>query len=159
MQILDTDKYTVYSDIPGYTVGGGSVPPELCVTAQKPDIVIQDKKNKHLHIFELTVPTERNIDVRHAEKSNKYAHFLTDMSDDYNCSVTAFEISSLGYISTRNHSALYTLHKYVKPGVKLATFKKNISSLSLYSSYYIFITRQEPVFCQPPFLQPTFKDQ
>ena len=89
----------------------------------------------------------------------KYAHFFTDMSNDYRCSVTAFEISSLGYISTRNHSSLYTLHKYVKPGVKLATFKKNISSLSLYSSYYIFITRQEPVFCQPPFLQPTFKDQ
>ena len=54
-QLLDTDQYTVYSDIPGYIVGDGSIPPELCVsvTVQKSDIVIQDKKNKHIHIFEL----------------------------------------------------------------------------------------------------------
>ena len=32
------DKYTVYSDLPGHTApGGGSIPTELCVTAEKPD--------------------------------------------------------------------------------------------------------------------------
>ena len=47
MKSLDTKKYSVYSDLPGYTIGGGSVPPELCITVQKPDIVIQDKDKKH----------------------------------------------------------------------------------------------------------------
>ena len=156
---LDLSKYSVYSDIPGFTVGGGSIPPELCITAQKPDIVIEDKKNKNIHLFELPFPLARNIETRHTEKSNRYAHFLTDMRNDYTCLVTAFEIGSLGYISPRNHSSLYTLHKFLKPGIKLALFKKNLSALSVYSSYYIFITRKEPLFNQPPFLLPPFKDQ
>ena len=59
--------------------------------------------------------------------------------------VTAFEIGSRGYISTRNHSALYSLHKFVKPGVKLAKFKQNISALAVYSSFHIFITRKEEI--------------
>ena len=40
---LDTSKNTVYSDLTGYTVGDGSITPELGITAEKPDIVIQDK--------------------------------------------------------------------------------------------------------------------
>ena len=55
LQCLDETKFTIYSDLPGHTVGAGSLPPEICITAQKPDIVIIDKKQKILHIFELTV--------------------------------------------------------------------------------------------------------
>ena len=111
-----------------------------------------------MHIFELTVPLEHNIEDRHTDKMNKYAHFLTDCSG-YKCNVTAFEIGSRGYISTRNHSALYTLHKFTKPGLKLSKFKENISALSVYFSYHVFITRNEEMFNQPPFLLPPFCDQ
>ena len=56
------DKYTVYSDLPGHTAqGGSSIPPELCVTSQKPDIVIIDNHMKAIHLYELTCPAERNI--------------------------------------------------------------------------------------------------
>ena len=97
--------------------------------------MIQDKQNKTIHLFELSVAIETNgnIEKRHQEKSNKYAHFVTDISDSYSCTVTAFEIGSRGYISTRNHSSLYTLHKFVKPGVKLTKIKENISALLVYS--------------------------
>ena len=131
-------------------IGAGSVPPEICITAQKPDIVIVDRKDKNIHIFELTVPFEMNIEQRHREKSDKYAHFATDCTG-FTCVVTAFEIGSRGYISRRNHSALYTLHT--------TQFKSNISALALYSSYYIFITRNEDFFTQPPFLFPPFNSE
>ena len=78
LECLDPSKYTIYSDLPGYTVGGGSVPPEICITPQKPDIVIIDEKQKIMNIYELSVPFEHNIEKRHTEKSNKYAHFTTD---------------------------------------------------------------------------------
>ena len=40
-------KFIVYRDLPGHTApGGGSIPPELSVTAFKPDIVILDKDRK-----------------------------------------------------------------------------------------------------------------
>ena len=81
VQCLDTTKFTVHSDLPGYTVNGGSIPAELCITLEKPDIVIIDKKEKFVHLFELTVPIEHNIEVRHTEKSNKYAHFVTDITE------------------------------------------------------------------------------
>ena len=70
-------------------------------------IVIPDKKNTILHIVELSVAIETNgnVDKRHRKKSDKYAHFVTDITG-YNCQVTCFEIGSRGYISTRNHSLL-----------------------------------------------------
>ena len=72
LECLDTNKYSVFSDLPGHEAnGGGTIPPEICVTNLKPDIVILDKLKKDLHIFELTCPLERNIEERHTFKQNK----------------------------------------------------------------------------------------
>ena len=117
-------KFRVYSDLPGHTAaGGGSIPPELCVTTLKPDIVILNDQAKTIHLFELTCPSETNIEQRHTEKSNKYAHFTTDISD-YKCKVDAFEVSSKGFLSTRNHTTLATLHKFINPAIKLQHIKR-----------------------------------
>ena len=148
------NKFTIYSDLPGHTApGGGSIPPELCVTVQKPDIVILDKHKKTIHLFELTCPLEDHIDKRHTDKTNKYSHFITDITA-YKCSLDAFEVSSKGFISTRNHSTLSTLHKYMKQSISLTNFKKNISALSLIASHQIFISRNDPTFVEPPYLLP-----
>ena len=130
---MDT-KFGVYSDLPGHTAaGGGSIPPELCVTTLKPDIVILDDQAKTIHLFELTCPSENNINQRHTEKTNKYAQFMTDISE-YKCKVDAFEVSSKGFISPRNHTTLATLHKYINPSIKLQLFKKNILAIALTAS-------------------------
>ena len=74
--------FRVFSDLPGHTApGGGSIPPELYVTALKPDIVILDDHTKKIHIFELTCPGEKYIETKHIEKNNKYAHFNTDIAE------------------------------------------------------------------------------
>ena len=115
-------------------LGVGQFPPEVCGTPLKPDIVIIDTHKRELNIFELTCPLERNIEERHLFKQNKYAHFCTDI-DSLQATVTAFEVSSRGFISQRNHKHLQSLHKFCKSGIKLNTFKKNISTLSIYSPY------------------------
>ena len=159
VQSLDHTKYTIHSDIPGHeAAGGGTIPPELTITPLKPDITILDKQNEKFHIFELTCPLEENIDKRHTDKSNKYAHFITDIST-VKTSVKAFEVSSRGYLSPQNHTHLKELHRFCKPEVKLSTFKKNISTLSLYSSYHIWLCRSDANFVQPPYLQATFTDK
>ena len=158
LQCVDTDKFTVYADLPGHTAdGSGTVPPDLCVTTHKPDLVIIDKKTNTLHIIELSVPFEQNIEQRHIDKSNKYAHFLTDVPL-MNTSVVCFEIGSRGYVTTRNQNSLTNLHKFTKSGIKLKTFKKNISVLSVYCSYHIFICRSEPEWIAPNYLLPPFND-
>ena len=116
-----------------------------------------DKIKKELNIFELTCPLERNIDERHLFKQNKYAHFCSDITT-FKTKVTAFEVSSRGFLSQSNLKNIHSLHKFCKAGTKLSTFKKNISSLSIYSSYHIWLCRSDPIFIQPPYLKPTFHD-
>ena len=123
---VDT-KLTVYSDLPGHTApGGGSIPPEVCVTAEKPDIVILDEHKKNMHLYELTCPAEQNIESRHTDKNNKYSHFTSDITH-YNCTVSCFEVSTKGFLTHRNHSTLKTLHTFMKPEINLSQFKSNIS--------------------------------
>ena len=154
MDCLNSSNFRVFSDFPGQeAIGGGTIPPEICVTALKPDIVIVDTIKKELNIFELTCPLERNIDERHLFQQNKYAHFCSDIT-----TVTAFEVSSRGFLSKSNVKHIQSLHKFCKAGTKLNTFKKNISSLSIYSSYHIWLCRSDPIFVLPPPLKPTFKD-
>ena len=141
-----------------WKAGGGTIPPEVCITNLKPDITILDKKTNSFHIFELTCPLERNIEIRHLNKTNKYSHFTTDISH-LTTTVTAFEISSLGHITQRNKKHLLDLHKFCKKGTQFNTFRKNISALSIYSSYHIWLCRNDPLFVEPPFLQPPFLDK
>ena len=123
---LDITKYTVFSDIEGHEApGGGTVPPEIIVTNLKPDITIWDKVNNRFNIFELTVPLDVNISQRNIDKTNKYAHFSTDITHIHT-TVTAFEISSTGNVSADNKKSLTSLHKFCKPGIQLSTFIKNI---------------------------------
>ena len=154
---LDTSKFTIFSDIEGHEApGGGTVPPEVTVTNLKPDITIWDKVNNKFHIFELTVPLDVNISQRNTDKSNKYAHFATDITH-ITTTVTAFEISSLGNVSCDNKKRLTALHKFCKPGIKLSMFVKNISCLSIYSSYHIWLCRNDPVFVTPSYLPAPFQ--
>ena len=147
-------KFKMFSDLQGCeTAGGGTIPADLCVTNLKPDIVIIDSEKKILHIFELTIPLTSNIEQRHAEKSQKYAHFLTDITG-YKSTVNCFEVSSTGFISKRNKSTLTSLHKLMKQDIKKSTFLSNLNSLAWYGSYKIWLTREDPTFTEPPFLVP-----
>ena len=89
---------------------------------------------------------------------NKYAHFINEMSG-YKCTLTCFEVSTLGYITQRNNTHLKTLHGFLNPGIKYSIFWKNIEELALYSSYHIFLCRSEPSFIEPPYLQPSVAEK
>ena len=157
---INTEKYTVYSDIPGMEApGGGTLPPNICITNLKPDIVIVDEEAKEVHIYELTCPSgPANIEKRHLEKTQKYSTFLTDCTG-YNSFVVCFEVSSKGFLTTRNHSHLNSLHRFLKPSLKRSTFKENVSALTVYGSYQIWLSRAEAVFVVPPFLVPHTRGQ
>jgi len=151
---IDTDKYTVYSDLPGWEApGGGTIPPVLCVTNLKPDIVVIDKHMKTVHIYELTVPLTTNIEDRNAQKSLKYAPFITDMTG-YKCTVNCFEVSSTGFISSRNKATLTALHKLMRRDMKKSVFLSNLNSLAWYGSYSLWLSREMQEYPLPPFLIP-----
>ena len=69
---VDTAKYKVYADVSGHqTPGGGTIPADVLVTGDRPDIVIYDNKKMTLNVFELTVPYEHNVDRRHTGRQQQ----------------------------------------------------------------------------------------
>ena len=81
LSCLDQTKYKVYCDLKGsQTAAGGTLPPDILVTNLKPDLVIIDKQTKKVNIYELTVPGEHRIEISNKIKTEKYQHFLTDIT-------------------------------------------------------------------------------
>ena len=151
---MDTTRFKVYSDLAGHqAAGGGTIQRELCVTNLRPDVVVVEEESKIIPIFELTMPGEHRMEESNRLKSNKYNHFVTDCAP-FTCILTCFEISSMGFISARNHQNLKTLHTYMTSDTKLLTLKKNLSALAIYTSYHIWLCRSDPLFTIPPFLPP-----
>ena len=104
-------NYIVYSDLSGHRGSvGGSLPPGLCVTAEKQDIVMMDKREKKIHPFELTCLSEKHIRIRNTQKRNKYAHFLTDITH-CNPTVNCFEII---VAKALYHDKARPFRKYIK---------------------------------------------
>ena len=112
--------------LPGHTAtGGGSIPPEICITVQKPDIVIIDKFNKCMHLFENT------------EKRHKYAHFVTVCpSGEIKCTLACFEVSSRGMLTPRNSNHLHTSISLHKEALNYHCSRK----ISLYRAFCILST-------------------
>ena len=98
-----------------------------------------------------------NIDTRNKEKTHKYTPFITDITG-FKCNLNCFEVSSTGFISTRNKSTLLDLHKLLRKGLKKTTFFDNLNSLAWYGSYKIWLTREDPEFAAPPYLIPHLGD-
>ena len=71
------DGITIFVDIPEYNINGGTIPPSVVVTSQKPDIVIIDSKTtpSTVWLYELTAPFETNIDSSNSYKRDKYQSF------------------------------------------------------------------------------------
>ena len=141
---LDRSKFTCYIDIEGHqTPTKGTLPPSLVVTNLKPDIVIVDERTKKVQIYELTVPKETRISTSNKLKLEKYQHFTSDISV-FKASVTPFEVGShTGLVTRDNRQALHSLHKFCLKSVKLSNFIKNISTISVLSSFHIFTSRNQ----------------
>ena len=99
------------------------------------------EKAQTAEIFELTCPGEHRINTSYKPKSEKYEHFLTDITS-FKPSVTPFEIgSNTGFITSRNRTTLKKIHTFCKHNIKLKQFINNISAISILGSYYIFNCR------------------
>jgi hypothetical protein len=61
------------ADLPEHNVDGGTIPADIYITPQKPE-----EKSNPINNF---VPIEHNVEVRHQEKSYKYAHFAVDIQN------------------------------------------------------------------------------
>ena len=143
-KLIPKEKFTMYADIPGYKTNGGTIPPNILPTSLKPDIVIVNNTEKSVHIFELTVPFETNINSAHERKISKYLTIQSDIiQNGYKCFLNCFEIGARGLVTSENMVRMKQTFKFI--GQKSSkSMIKELSKISLISSYSIWNARHEP---------------
>ena len=147
--------FTIYSDIPGYTINGGTIPPDVLVTASRPDIVMLDRKSRMIHIFELTCSFEKNILSAHQTKTKKYIDLKRDLvKAGWTTNLVPFEIGSRGQVTKNNNKTIKDMMKLVNIHTQHQKLVTELSRISLLASFSIFHARCQPSWESPPFLQP-----
>ena len=145
----------MYIDIQGHKINGGTLPPDIVVTSNRPDIVLVDRDNKEILLAELTCPFETNIDNANARKTDKYSPLQSDIaSNGYKCRLICFEVGSRGLITKNNKKRLSEIIRFVKRGEKMKGHYQNLSKLSVLASYAIYNARKEPDWIAPVLLKP-----
>ena len=87
-------------------------------------MVIINRQNKILILFELSVPFETNIDSTHSYKIDRYLTLIADIEDaGFQVKYYPIEIGSRGYISKDNISRLKSLSKDINVHLHQKTTK------------------------------------
>ena len=129
----------VYADIEGETINGGTVPPTIVPTNQKPDICFVDESRKAVTIFELTVPFETNIETAHQRKEERYASLTHDVTTaGWTCTLICVEIGSRGLITPQNKRRLQKLLKLCGCRTSYPQLRDRLLKTVLFGSYTIF---------------------
>ena len=74
------DNIVIYSDLLGHSIIGGTIPGDILTTLQRPDIVIINRQDKKIALFELTVSFEKNADSANARKTLSYLDLTKDLT-------------------------------------------------------------------------------
>ena len=137
------EGFTIYADIEGAKVNGGTIPPEIMVTSSRPDIVIINRNTSppSVLLLELTVPFSNNIDAANARKRARYEFLKSDITEaGFTCSNMPLEVCSRGQITARNRETLLFLcHTFNIR--KFQQVIRNCSKLALFGTYAISLAR------------------
>ena len=145
----------IYIDIPGHQINGGTIPPDIVTTGQRPDIVIINRKEKKIVLFELTVSFEKNADSANARKTRRYIDLTSDLNKNgWSAENIPFEIGSRGHINKRNKTSIESTMKNHKISIHKKLFLQSISKISLLCSFAIFQAHCQPSWQSPPYLHP-----
>ena len=111
----NSNNIQIFSDMPGFTTTGGTLPVNIIVSKLRPDIVIVNTIKKFVHLVELTVPFEHNIFKAHERKTHKYADLVLDISQNgYNCNLTCIEVGSRGLVTPDTNKRISEIFSSIK---------------------------------------------
>ena len=110
-------------------------------TAKKPDIVIWCTENKTLHLAELTVPHEDNIDAAKDRKDERYAQLL-DQCEEAGWSAEHFsiEVGCRGFVGHRMRQWLALIGL---PNCKINKLIREIQETVEKASHWIWLKRND----------------
>ena len=147
---------SIYADIVGAKVNGGTVPPEIIITSQRPNLVIINKNTTPSTVFlvELTCPFTRNIRAANTRKRARYEFLAADIKEaGYTCMNIPFEIGSRGHVTLSNRNTLLQIC-HVTGVKKIQQVIRNCSKLVLLGSYIIYNARNSQDWTGQDYLKP-----
>ena len=137
---------TTFADLNGWRINGGTVPPDVAITSQIPDLVIIDRNvtPAKVVLLELTVPWDAATNFKAAcdRKLARYERLALDIQEKgYSVANMPLEIGCRGVIDKRNALNLETICNLV--GIKAQQrLKGALSRIALLGSYRIYLARK-----------------
>ena len=148
------DGQQVYADLEGKTINGGTVPPVIVPTQQKPDLCFVDFNKKEIFVIELTIPFETNIQQAHRRKLDRYAGLIHDITEaGWKPTLLCIEIGSRGLITPDNKKRLMDMMKLCKCKIRYSHLRNDILKTVLFGSYVIFYSRSEHTWQSQQYLE------
>jgi len=156
LSIVDKKRFEVHADLPGHEApGGGTVPCDILVTAERPDIVVIDRFMSTVTLIEVTVPFETRLEVSRQIKMNKYAHLESDLRETgWMVDAYPVEIGSRGLINEDNKYTLSKILNLTSTNMKLKDLMKSISKITVLSTFKVFLARKNKEWINPDFILP-----
>ena len=135
----------VYADLNGWRINGGTVPQDLALTEQKPDLVVVDKAAvpTKVLLIELTVPWDsaQNFQAALERKTARYERLTEDLkAGGVDARNLPLEIGCRGVINQRNAANLEYLCNLIGiQGIK--KLKGALGRIAVIGSYRIWLAR------------------
>ena len=147
----------IYADVDGAKVNRGTIPPDMVVTIQRPDLVIIDNNTSPGSVFlvELIIPFTGNIEAANTRRRLRYEYLTIDIEEaGYRCSNIPLEVARVATLQPgiEKHWFFYICQKF-----KIRKFQQVIkccSKLALLGSYTIFNVRSAPDWSGSDYLKP-----
>ena len=142
-------------DLPNFWLNGSTIPADILCTSQRPDIVIIDRKKRHIELLELTCSFETNIESANLRKTKNYNDLKSDLQNQgWNVALVPFEVGSRGLMTKRNQDSLIQVFKRNTIKLRHTSLFRDLAKISLLCSYSIFQAHCVPTWQDPPFLHP-----
>lgn len=145
--------YELHVDIGDKFKGISTIPSDILVTAQRPDLVCIDRPNSFICILELSICFENNYDATHDRKLRRYASLITDLENKgYKVNYYAVEIGSRGLVNKDNQGRLKSFFRKTTQGVRWSEIRSKLSTTSLLGSYVIYSSKSDVGWNDPPLI-------
>jgi hypothetical protein len=154
---VEKSTFELYCDLDGLQApGGGSIPADAMVQAQRPDFVIIDRLVHGRHkiaLVKLTCPWDPDAKRAKECKTVRYADLKEELSNQgWDCSLYLIEVGAQGHIVKLVKDRLRLLFRaWVPAGHRsgIRQMLKDLSRISFVSLFDIFQACNDPVWFSP----------
>ena len=141
--------------MPGHNFNGGTVPPNILQTTERPDVVFVNYDLKEITLLELICSYVTNMDSANIYKSTKYNDLKKDLEKaGWRTKLIPFEIGSRGLVSKRNKIAISQILQEVKIKTNQKSLFVDLSKIALLCSLSIYQAHGQTTWQDPPYLTP-----